>query len=477
VICKAVLRAQVLGIVMGSAALWAAALGAATSARAMALILVDADSGKVLRAENATYPWYPASTTKLMTLYMTLSALRDHRITPDTMFTVSPNASAQSPVKMDFPVGTQVTVDNAIKMMMVKSANDMAVVLAEGVGGSIDDFAQQMTDTAHRLGMSESNFVNPNGLPADGQIMSARDLAILARALIREFPQYSFYWHVPAIKFGRRIVRNYNPLLGRYQGADGMKTGFICASGFNMVATATRDNKQLIAVVLGAPSSSARAVKAAELLEGGFAGKSLSWLTPSLGTVDQLTPMDATPPNLKDEMCGPHRKHAATEEDDPDAVDDSGNNNAKTDGSAQFSVLLSALRAPTPKNMALLPDAGPVVPTVVYTGPTRTPAQVDALAAMPEAADPAPKKSKKKKAEKPDTKAAAVTPAAPRPTAPSPVAPSPAAPSPAVTNGQAKTGKPTGSNVHYTPSSSALATSPAPAAAAQKKPKPAAPAQ
>jgi D-alanyl-D-alanine carboxypeptidase len=472
VICKAALRAQVLGIVMASAALWATALGVATSARAEALILVDVDSGKVLRAENATYPWYPASTTKLMTLYMTLSALRDHRITPDTMFTVSPNASAQSPVKMGFPVGTQVTVDNAIKMMMVKSANDMAVVLAEGVGGSIDDFAQQMTDTAHRLGMSESNFVNPNGLPADGQIMSARDLAILARALIREFPQYSFYWHVPAIKFGRRIVRNYNPLLGRYQGADGMKTGFICASGFNMVATATRDNKQLIAVVLGAPSSSARAVKAAELLEGGFAGKSLSWLTPSLGTVDQLTPMDATPPNLKDEMCGPHRKHAATEEDDPDAVDDSGNNNAKPDGSAQFSVLLSALRAPTPKNMALLPDAGPVVPTVVYTGPTRTPAQVDALAAMPEAADPAPKKSKKKKAEKPDTKAAAVTPAAPKP-----AAPSPAVPSPAATNGQAKTGKPTGSSIHYTPSSSPLATSPAPTAAAQKKPKPAAPAQ
>jgi D-alanyl-D-alanine carboxypeptidase len=466
VICKASLRAHVLGIVMGSVALWAAALGLATSACAMALILIDADTGKVLRAENATYPWYPASTTKLMTLYMTLSALRDHRITPDTLFTVSPNASAQAPVKMGFPIGTQVTVDNAIKMMMVKSANDMAVVLAEGVGGSIDDFAQQMTDTAHRLGMTESNFVNPNGLPADGQIMSARDLAIVARALIREFPQYSFYWHVPAIKFGRRIVRNYNPLLGRYQGADGMKTGFICASGFNMVATATRDNKQLIAVVLGAPSSAARAVKAAELLEGGFAGKSLSWLTPTLGTVDQLAPMDATPPNLKDEMCGPHRKRAATEEDDPDAVDDNGNSaTGISNGNSQFSVLLSALRAPTPKNMALLPDPGPVVPTVVYTGPTRTPAQVDALAAVPEAADPAPKKSKKKSA-KSDVKAAAVTPAAPSP-----------AQGAATGAGQGKTGKPTGSAIHYTPSSAAApATSPQPSAA-PKKPKPVAPAQ
>jgi D-alanyl-D-alanine carboxypeptidase len=466
VIGRTVSRAQVLGIILGSLAFSAVALEA-VPAGAEALILVDADSGKVLRAENATYPWYPASTTKLMTLYMTLSAIRDHRITLDTLFTVSPNASAQAPVKMGFPIGTQLTVDNALKMMMVKSANDMAVVLAEGVGGSIDDFAQQMTDTAHRLGMTESNFVNPNGLPADGQIMSARDLAILARALIREFPQYSFYWHVPAIKYGRRIVRNYNPLLGRYPGADGMKTGFICASGFNMVATATRDNKQLIAVVLGAPSSSARAVKAAELLEGGFQQKALSWLTPSLGTVDQLQPIDATPPNLKDEMCGPHRKRPATEEDDPDAVDDNGNVNPNAAGNAppsQFSVLLSALRAPTPKNLALLPDAAPVVPTIVYTGPTRTPAQVDALAALPEAADPAPKKTKKKAA-KPEAKAAAAT---------------PAADSAATATGQVKTGKPTGSNVHYTPSSSsALGTSPqsGATAAAQKKPKPATPAQ
>ncbi|HEX8828691.1 MAG TPA: serine hydrolase, partial [Xanthobacteraceae bacterium] len=175
----------------------------------MSVLLVDADSGKVLHAENATSPWYPASTTKLMTLYMTLSAIRDQRITPDTLFTVSANANSQSPTKMGFAVGTQVTVDNAIKMMMVKSANDMAVVLAEGVGGSVETFAAQMTETAHRLGMTESNFVNPNGLPDAGQIMSARDLAILARALIHEFPEYNSYWHIPAIKFGRRVVRNY----------------------------------------------------------------------------------------------------------------------------------------------------------------------------------------------------------------------------------------------------------------------------
>ena len=110
-----------------------------------------------------------------------------------------------------------------------------------------------MNATARRLGMTQSNCVNPNGLPADEQITSARDLAILARALIRDFPEYDMYWHIPAIKFGKRVMRNYNTLIGRYAGADGMKTGFICASGFNLVASATRNGKRLIAVVLGAP--------------------------------------------------------------------------------------------------------------------------------------------------------------------------------------------------------------------------------
>ena len=232
-----------------------------------------------------------------------------------------------------------------------------------------------MTQTAHRLGMSGSHFVNPNGLPADGQITSARDLAILARALIREFPQYSFYWHIPAIQYGRRVVRNYNPLLGRYPGTDGMKTGFICAAGFNLVATATRDNKQLIAVVLGAPSGAARAVKAAELLESGFRQNPLSWLIPSLGTVDELKPIEADPPNLKDEMCGPHRKRMQEAEADDEGLDATGADSSgdAADATPKFSVLLSALRAPTARNANLLSDGGPVVPTIVYTGPTRPP--------------------------------------------------------------------------------------------------------
>src|SRR6266516_1002913 len=216
-------------------------------ASAEALLVVEADTGKVLQADNATMPWYPASVTKLMTAYVTLKAVKDGRMTLDTVLTVSPAAASQSPSKMGFRPGIQVTVDNALKMMMVKSANDMAVVLAEGVGGSVDGFSGMMNQTAQKLGMTQTSYVNPNGLPADGQITSARDLAILARAVIRDLPEYEYFYHIPAIRFGRRVTNNFNHLIGRYPGADGFKTGFICASGYNLVGSATRNGKRLIA--------------------------------------------------------------------------------------------------------------------------------------------------------------------------------------------------------------------------------------
>src|SRR5262244_389795 len=331
---------------------------------AEAQILVDVETGKVLHAENATMPWYPASITKIMTTYATLRAIKEGRITLDKLLTVSPNALAQSPVKMGFPVGTTITVDNALKILLVKSANDMAVVLAEGIGGSIENFADIMNGHAQRLGMTQSHFVNPNGLPADEQVVSARDMAILARAAIREFPEYDYYWHLPGIRFGKKVLRNYNTLIGRYPGADGMNTGFICASGFNLVATATRDGKRLIAVVLGAPSSAARAVKAAQLLERGFSSNALAWLTPALGTVESLTPVNVDPPNLREEMCGKHRKRQATEdEDDSAAVSSFAPDSA-------YSVFLSSLRATNGKTN-LLQDLRMGEPVVVFTGPTK----------------------------------------------------------------------------------------------------------
>jgi D-alanyl-D-alanine carboxypeptidase len=344
----------------------ALALAGATRAQAEAKLLIDAATGKVLHAENATSPWYPASVTKLMTAYTTLRAVKEGRIGLNTLLTVSRDAAAQQPTKMGFKVGTRVTVDNALKMMLVKSANDIAVTIAEGVGGSIAGFADMMNANARRLGMTESHFVNPNGLPAESHVTSARDLAILARALITEFPEDDFYWHIHSIRYGNRIIHNYNHLLDRYPGADGMKTGFICASGYNLVASATRNGRRLIAVVLGAYSGGARTQEAAQLLESGFNGGALSWLTPSLGTVDALAPIDAQPPNLREEMCGGHRRKPPSEDND----EEEGSTADGDTGSAQ-AFMLSSLKAPS--KFVLGPPVDTVPPIVVFTGPADHP--------------------------------------------------------------------------------------------------------
>ncbi len=373
------------------------------TAQAEALLLVEADSGKVLQADNATMPWYPASVTKMMTAYVTLKAVKDGRLTLDTLLTVSRTASSQSPSKMGFKPGTQVTVDNALKMMLVKSANDMAVVLAEGVGGSIDGFSAMMNETAQKLGMTQTSYVNPNGLPADGQITSARDLAILARAIIHDLPEYEYFVHIPSIRFGRKITQNFNRLIGRYPGADGFKTGFICASGYNLVASATHNGRRLIAVVLGASSGTMRAVRAAQLLERGFAANPLSWLRPSLGTVDNLVPIDASPPNLREEMCGGKRHKPASDEDEDTLAINAGDAN----GGPALAFFTAGLQPPMMKPSELLaaaPAASEPIP--VYTGPTRTGAALVAAVAADEKQEPKARGRKSRVAvKKPDANA------------------------------------------------------------------------
>src|SRR5947209_3181960 len=393
------LPSQIFHCVALAVAVLTASFVAAPPAAAEATLIVEADSGKVLHAEHATYPWYPASTTKLMTMYLALKAVKDKRLAMDTLLTVSPNAVAQAPSKMGFKTGTTVTVDNSLKMMMVKSANDMAVVLAEGVAGSIEKFADEMNAASKRLGMTQSSWVNPNGLPADEQITSARDMAILARAILRELPEYEMYWHIPAIKFGRRVMRNTNGLIGRYADADGMKTGFICASGFNVVATATRNGRKLIVVVFGARSGAVRSEKAAQLFEKGFNAGGLSWLMPSLGTVDALQPIAAAPPNLRDEMCGKHRKRPAAEEDEEETVQAG----SGVDPSSAYAVTMQSLRG-KPATGPLLGPMQAFVPVPVYIGPPKPGSD----AAVQIAARPAKKK-------KPPTATAAAPAAEPKP--------------------------------------------------------------
>jgi D-alanyl-D-alanine carboxypeptidase len=174
---------------------------------------------------------------------------------------------------MGYKVGTTMTVDNALKMVIVRSANDIAVAIAETVGGNEQSFVDRMNAEARRLGMASTRFYNPNGLPDDRQVTTARDMAVLARVLWREFPEYRGYFRIPAIKAGRKVLRSHNKLLEHFHGANGMKTGFICASGFNIVATATRSGRTLAVVLLGASSANERAELAAKLLQDGFKPK------------------------------------------------------------------------------------------------------------------------------------------------------------------------------------------------------------
>jgi D-alanyl-D-alanine carboxypeptidase len=434
-----------------STALVVAALALVTPrvAQAEALLLVEADTGKVLQADNATMPWYPASVTKIMTAYVTLKAVKEGRLSLDTLLTVSPVAAAESPSKMGFPPGTQVTVDNALKMMMVKSANDMAVVLAEGVGGSVDGFSRMMNQTALKLGMTQTSYVNPNGLPADGQVTSARDLAILARAVIRDLPEYEYFMHIPSIRYGRRVTHNFNKLIGRYPGADGFKTGFICASGYNLVASATRNGKRLIAVVLGASSGHARAVRAAQLMERGFGGNGLGWLKPALGTIDSLVPVDASPPNLRDEMCNGKRKRPATDED----ADVVASNGSASTGETAMTFFTAGLQHPIKPADLLAGPAEPSEPVPVYTGPTKTGAALIAAVAAEAEKQASAKRGKKSKiaAKKPD---AAATPKEANAKAEANAKPA-AKPAAAVRHANAK---------------SEAAAKPAPAASAERKP-------
>ncbi len=288
--------------------------GTALSARAETAILVDAGTGAVLAQKDATQRWYPASTTKLMTTYVALEMIRNGEAAADTPVVMTRRAADEPPSKMGYEPGSVMRLDNALRMIMVKSANDVSVAIAQALGGrdreAFGRYIERMNDTAARLGMKDSHFVNPHGLPAPGQFSSAKDLAILAVALRRDFPSESDLFRIEALFTGTDTIPNHNDLLGRYPGTDGMKTGYICASGFNVVTTATRDGRTLVAVVLGANSVIQRAKETAELLEKGFAQS-----VPEEAQLLASLPASSGPPaDVSKEICSKEARTARANE-------------------------------------------------------------------------------------------------------------------------------------------------------------------
>ncbi len=235
-----------------------------------AAIVVDAETGEVLFARHADSRRYPASITKVMTLYLTFEALTEGKVKLDDVLTISPRAASQPPSKLGLAAGQTITLDDAMKATAVRSANDMAMAIAEHVGGSQDRFAAQMTLKARELGMTQTRYVNPNGLPDARQVTSARDLAILARAVMRDYPQYYRYFGLHDWAYEGREYRNTNGLLRTQHGYDGMKTGYTNASGYNLAASAVRDGRRLITIVLGGRTTASRNAHVAELMETGF---------------------------------------------------------------------------------------------------------------------------------------------------------------------------------------------------------------
>lgn len=235
-----------------------------------AAIVIDANSGEVLYDKRADSPRYPASVTKVMTLYLTFEALSEGRMKLTDRVVMSPRAAAQAPTKIGLRPGDSMSVDEAIKAMTVKSANDVAVAMAERLAGSESRFAALMTLRGQELGMRNTRFVNASGLPDSRQISTARDLAILSRAVMRDFPQYYSYFSVRGFTFRGNYIKGHNRLLDNMEGFDGLKTGYTNASGFNLAGSAVRDGRRLIAVVLGGPSTAWRDNNMEDLLLTGF---------------------------------------------------------------------------------------------------------------------------------------------------------------------------------------------------------------
>ena len=231
-----------------------------------AAYVIDAKTGEVLFARNANDKRYPASLTKMMTLYLTFEALEAGRVSKGSKIPVSRNAAGEEPSKLGLKPGSTITVDQAIQALVTKSANDAATAMGEFIGGSEKNFARMMTAKARQLGMSRTQFRNAHGLPNSEQYTTARDMAILGIALREHFPNYYSYFSTRSFQFGKHRYGNHNRLLGRVEGVDGIKTGYIRASGFNLVTSVKRDGRSIVGVVMGGQSGRSRDAHMAELI-------------------------------------------------------------------------------------------------------------------------------------------------------------------------------------------------------------------
>jgi D-alanyl-D-alanine carboxypeptidase len=282
----------------------AVSLVAASPATAVPMLLIDAQTGEVLYDEDVGQPWHPASLTKLMTAYVAFAAIQNGRISLSDTITISQNAWNQAPSKSGLAVGSSITLQDALYILVVKSANDIAVAVAEAVSGSVPAFVAEMNAMAAAMNLTATHYENPHGLHNEKQVTSARDLAILALYIRRDFPQYLPMFGTEAVTLGKAVLESNNGLLLHFAGTTGMKTGYVCASGLNIVATVERQGRSMLAVVLGASSARERNELTAELilrgLSGAVSGTGMSIL--------QVANVAGEPTNMRPLICGKQAK-------------------------------------------------------------------------------------------------------------------------------------------------------------------------
>lgn len=280
-------------------ALWLALAGGA--AQATPLLLVDMNNGAVLYEQQAGASWHPASLTKLMTALVTFTAIANGRVDLDTPVIMSAHALNAPPSKIGFPVDTGVRMEDALNLLIVKSANDIAVAIAETVSGSEAAFVTEMNEMAGILGLTATRYVNPHGLHDPAQVTSARDLAILVLAIQRYHGQYMPIFGTAEVQVGNAHLDSNNDLLTHFRGTTGMKTGFVCSSGLNMVATVEREGRRLMAVVLGASSGRERGERAAQMIVGALRGQ----IGTTGANITQLANTGGAPIDMRPNICGP----------------------------------------------------------------------------------------------------------------------------------------------------------------------------
>jgi D-alanyl-D-alanine carboxypeptidase len=254
-----------------------------------AAIVVDANSGAVLHEDSADEPRHPASLTKIMTLYLLFEQIEAGNLKLDTPLPISAYAASQHPTKLGLKAGQTIMVEDAIKGLVTKSANDAAVVVSEALGGSEEDFAKLMTSKAQALGMAGTVYVNASGLPADDQITTARDQALLGRAIQQRFPTYYRYFSTPSFRYRNVEMHNHNGLLAKVEGCDGIKTGYTDASGYNLVSSVRRNSRHLVAVVLGGTSNAKRDARMRDLIEAHIMLASTQRTAPMIAAVAEET--------------------------------------------------------------------------------------------------------------------------------------------------------------------------------------------